>query len=105
MNKEIPVRGKVFSPSRTVWRTQMSKGIYSPHRVSRITCIVNELLSEKITENQIEEIVDLTTNSVESARLVFEMKQMVDQLILKVRTLRHCRENLKLLATATLEDL
>ena len=49
INKEIPVRGKVFSPSRTVWRTQMSKGIYSPHRVSRITCIVNELLSEKIT--------------------------------------------------------
>lgn len=27
----------------------MSKGIYSPHRVSRITCIVNGLLSEKIT--------------------------------------------------------
>ncbi len=49
MNKEIPPKGKVFSPSRTVWRSQMSKGTYSPHRVSRITCIVNELLSEKIT--------------------------------------------------------
>lgn len=49
MNKEIPPKNKVFSPSRTVWRSQMSKGIYSPHRVSRITCIVNGLLSEKIT--------------------------------------------------------
>jgi nitrogen regulatory protein PII len=27
----------------------MSKGIYTPHRVSRITCIVNQLLSERIS--------------------------------------------------------
>ncbi|HBE39911.1 MAG TPA: hypothetical protein DDW27_01655 [Bacteroidales bacterium] len=49
MNKEHPIKEKVFSPSRTVWRTQMAKGIYSPHRVSRITCIVNELISEKVS--------------------------------------------------------
>ena len=41
---------KVFSPSRTVWRTQMGKGVYTPHRVSRITCIVNQLLAEKIID-------------------------------------------------------
>ncbi len=41
---------KVFSPSRTVWRTQMGKGIYTPHRVSRITCIVNQLLADKIID-------------------------------------------------------
>lgn len=41
---------KVFSPSRAVWRTQMSKGIYTPHRVSLITCIVNKMLSEKIID-------------------------------------------------------
>ena len=28
----------------------MAKGIYTPHRVSRITCIVNQLLAEKITD-------------------------------------------------------
>jgi hypothetical protein len=28
----------------------MAKGIYTPHRVSRITCIVNQLLSESIIE-------------------------------------------------------
>jgi nitrogen regulatory protein PII len=41
---------RAFSPSREVWRTQMAKGIYTPHRVSRITCIVNQLLAERITE-------------------------------------------------------
>lgn len=39
---------KVFSPSRTVWRTQMAKGVYTPHRVSRITCIVNQLLVDDL---------------------------------------------------------
>ena len=41
---------KVSSPSRTVWRTQMAKGVYMPHRVSRITCIVNQLLGDKIVD-------------------------------------------------------
>ncbi len=41
---------KVFSPSRTVWRTQMNKGVYTPHRVSRITCMVNQLLADKIID-------------------------------------------------------
>jgi geranylgeranyl pyrophosphate synthase len=67
--------------------------------------VLLELLRGKITENQIERIVDLVTNSAESACLVFEMKQMVDQLVPKIGTLRQCRENLELLAKATLEDL
>lgn len=52
MDKETKVKKKkkAFSPSRTVWRTQMGKGIYTPHRVSRITCIVNQLLADKITD-------------------------------------------------------
>jgi len=41
---------KVFSPSRAVWRTQMNKGVYIPHRVSLITCIVNQMISEKIID-------------------------------------------------------
>ncbi|HOO99085.1 MAG TPA: hypothetical protein PLV06_07005 [Bacteroidales bacterium] len=57
---------KVFSPSRTVWRTQMSKGIYTPHRVSRITCIVNQLLSEKIASflSELDVIVYIETGRV-----------------------------------------
>lgn len=43
-------KDKVFSPSRTVWRTQMEKGVYTPHRVSRITCIVNQLFAEKVID-------------------------------------------------------
>ena len=50
MDSEKPKKERSFSPSRTVWRTQMEKGIYTPHRVSRITCIVNQLLSEKVTD-------------------------------------------------------
>lgn len=49
-----------FSPSRAVWKTQMDKGVHSPHRVSRITCIVNKLFSDKI----IEQIFDLGIESV-----------------------------------------
>lgn len=48
MDNEKQKKEKVFSPSRTVWRTQMAKGIYTPHRVSRITCTVNQLLGEKV---------------------------------------------------------
>ncbi|MFH1520716.1 MAG: hypothetical protein ABID61_03665 [Candidatus Micrarchaeota archaeon] len=50
MSNEKPKKQKAFSPSRTVWRNQMAKGIYTPHRVSRITCIINHLLSEKVSD-------------------------------------------------------
>jgi nitrogen regulatory protein PII len=39
---------KAFSPSRTVWRTQMAKGEFTPHRASRITCVINQLLADKV---------------------------------------------------------
>ena len=64
-----------------------------------------QLISGKINEEEIEEIVDLATNSAESVLLVSEMKRLVKQLSLKIQTLRYCRENLKFLAAATLEDL
>lgn len=50
MNKDNSTQHKVLSPSRTVWKTQIDKGAHSPHRVSRITCIVNKLFSDKIVE-------------------------------------------------------
>lgn len=43
-------KAKVSSPSREVWRTQMAKGVYTPHRVSRITCIINHLLKDKVSD-------------------------------------------------------
>lgn len=51
-NEEIKKekREKAFSPSRTVWRTQMAKGVYTPHRVSRITCVINQLLAPKVAD-------------------------------------------------------
>ncbi len=48
MSNDTSKKDKVFSPSRTVWRTQMAKGLYTPHRASRITCIINNLLSDKV---------------------------------------------------------
>ncbi len=50
MNKEKNTQNKDFSPSRAVWKTQMDKGTHAPHRVSRITCIVNKLFSDLIVE-------------------------------------------------------
>lgn len=44
---------KIKSPSRIVWRTQMSKGLHMPHRVSKITCIVNHLLSPLVSQQLI----------------------------------------------------
>ena len=46
--KDKEKKPKAFSPSRTVWRTQMEKGVYTPHRVSRITCVINQLLVDKV---------------------------------------------------------
>jgi geranylgeranyl pyrophosphate synthase len=63
------------------------------------------LVRGKITEEKIEEIVDFATNSAESALLISEMRQMVDQIIVKIKALRYCRENLELIITAALEDL
>jgi len=50
MNMETNKPKKVVSPSRAVWRTQMDKGKYTPHRVSLITCVVNQFLTEKIID-------------------------------------------------------
>lgn len=50
MNSQPQSREKVFSPSRTVWRTQMAKGVYTPHRASRITCIINSLLTDRVAD-------------------------------------------------------
>ena len=64
-----------------------------------------QLIRGKITEEEIEKIVDLGTNSAESALLVSEMKRMVSQIILKIQTLRYCREILEFITKAALEDL
>jgi nitrogen regulatory protein PII len=50
---------KVFSPSRTVWRTQMAKGEYMPHRASRVTCVINQLLVDKVLKYLTELGVDV----------------------------------------------
>lgn len=64
-----------------------------------------QLIEGKITEEKIEEIVDIVTNSAESKLVVSEMMQMVDKLKINIKTLRYCRDNLELLAIASLEDL
>lgn len=60
MNNDNSTHQKVVSPSRAVWKTQINKGTHSPHRVSRITCIVNKLFSDKV----IDQIFSLGINSI-----------------------------------------
>lgn len=50
MNSSTEKQRKGFSPSRAVWRTQMAKGINTPHRVSRITCAINHQLSNSVAD-------------------------------------------------------
>jgi geranylgeranyl diphosphate synthase type I len=67
--------------------------------------ILLELLKGRITEEKIEKIVDVATGSDASLLLVSEMKQMVEKLKIKIKSLRYCKEELDLILTATLEDL
>jgi nitrogen regulatory protein PII len=60
MNNENSSHQKVVSPSRAVWKTQLNKGTHSPHRVSRITCIVNKLFSDRV----VDQIFSLGINSI-----------------------------------------
>jgi nitrogen regulatory protein PII len=69
MNNEVQKKEKVFSPARTVWRTQMAKGIYTPHRASRITCIINNLLTDKVAETLLKLGIRAT---IEDGRVVRE---------------------------------
>lgn len=59
---------RTFSPSRTVWRTQMSKGIYTPHRVSLITCIVNNEVSPAVQDFLVKLGVDVYIESGRNVR-------------------------------------
>ncbi len=64
-----------------------------------------ELLQGKITEEKIETIVDIVTNSKETTLLVLEMRQLVNKTICKISSLAFCKEVLELLARAAVEDL
>ena len=59
-------RNRAFSPSRTVWRTQMAKGIYTPHRVSLITCMINNdlsaLLQDFLTQLEVDAYIEQARN-------------------------------------------
>ena len=67
-NIEMEKTGKnrAFSPSRTVWRTQMAKGIYTPHRVSLITCMINNnlsaLLQDFLTQLEVDAYIEQARN-------------------------------------------
>lgn len=50
MNNSTDKTSRKKSPSRIVWREQMSKGKHTPHRVSHITCTINHLLSHQLAE-------------------------------------------------------
>ncbi len=67
--------------------------------------VLLEHLKGKITAEEIEGIVDIATSSAESVLLVSEMKKMIDELKLKIKSLSYCKEDLDLIIEATLEDL
>lgn len=63
-------RDRTFSPSRSVWRTQMAKGIYTPHRVSLITCVINNNICAVVQDFLLKLEVDAY---IESGRNVREL--------------------------------
>jgi geranylgeranyl pyrophosphate synthase len=64
-----------------------------------------QLMKGKITKEKIEKIVDMTTSSKGSELLVSEMRQMVNNLKVKLGSVRYYKEDLEIILTATLEDL
>lgn len=63
------------------------------------------LLEQKISTVKIEKIVSLAFDSTETAVLLSEMKCIVEQISFKIQNLRYCKEDLRFLVAATLEDL
>ena len=61
-----------FSPSEAVWKTQTEKGAYTPRKVSRITCIVNQNASDKVAEYL--KLIEVESY-VENGRIIREFTQ------------------------------
>jgi geranylgeranyl pyrophosphate synthase len=64
-----------------------------------------KLLKDRISEDKIEKILDLSMDCKETRELIGEMKRMVKQESLKLASLQKGEETLKLLLESTIEDL
>jgi geranylgeranyl pyrophosphate synthase len=64
-----------------------------------------QLLKEPITDDILNEILDLTMDSEETSELKVEMKRMIEEEMERVERFKNCREELTLLLKSTLEDL
>ena len=64
-----------------------------------------QLLTNPITDESLEKILDLSMDHKETRDLIAEMKSMVEQEIIQLAHVKRCKETLELLLQATLEDL
>jgi geranylgeranyl pyrophosphate synthase len=74
------------------------------HDDSKKTLILR-LLKDRITEEEIEKILDLSIDFVETRELVREMKRLVKQEGFKLSSIQYCKDALELLLESNLEDL
>jgi len=63
------------------------------------------LLEKEMTDKNVEKILDLSMDCQETRLLVEDMKKWVEKEISLISPIPNCREELKLLLTATLEDM
>ena len=68
-------------------------------------CELLKLLRQPLTEASMEKIVDLTMDSAETCKLTQDMKKMVQQELEQTASIEFCKDDLKLLLSASLEDL
>ncbi len=64
-----------------------------------------QLLNGKITDSEVEKIVEIVTAGREGLILVSEMRQITEDVSHRIQILRCCKEDFELLAAAALEDL
>jgi geranylgeranyl pyrophosphate synthase len=64
-----------------------------------------KLLTNQITEESVEKILDLSVDDKETRALTTEMKSWVDQEIISLSSIKRCKEILEILLQATLENL
>jgi geranylgeranyl pyrophosphate synthase len=64
-----------------------------------------KLLKKEMTDKNVEKILDLSMDCKETRLLVKDMKKLVEEEISLISPLLNCQEELKLLLTATLEDI
>jgi geranylgeranyl pyrophosphate synthase len=79
--------------------------ILSAFRDSSKKAVILQLLKEPMTDDRVDEILDLTMDSEETIDLKREMEHLIEEGVQRIECLKKCRTELELLLTSTIENL